>query len=35
VGARLINVKRTVFRVEVARNDQQSWRMVWSTRASF
>jgi hypothetical protein len=35
VGARVINVKRTVFRVEVARNDQQSWRMVWSTRASF
>jgi hemolysin activation/secretion protein len=35
VGARFHGTKRTVFRLEVARNDAGGWRMVWATTAPF
>jgi outer membrane protein assembly factor BamA len=35
IGARVHSTRRTTFRVELARNDEGSWRFVWSTGASF
>jgi outer membrane protein assembly factor BamA len=35
VGARFHSSRRTTVRVEVARNDEGSWRFVWSTGAAF
>jgi hypothetical protein len=35
VGARFHGTKRTVFRLELARNDAGGWRMVWATAAPF
>jgi hypothetical protein len=35
LGARFHSTRRTTFRVELARNDEGSWRFVWSTGAAF
>jgi hypothetical protein len=35
IGARFHGTKRTVFRLEVARNDAGGWRMIWATGAPF
>lgn len=35
LGARFHGMKRTVFRLEVARNDLGLWRTVWATTAPF
>jgi hypothetical protein len=35
IGARFHGTKRTVFRLEVARNDAGGWRFIWATGAPF
>jgi hypothetical protein len=35
IGARFHGTKRTVFRLEVARNDAGAWRLIWATGAPF
>lgn len=35
IGARVHTTRRTTFRAELARNDEGSWRFVWSTGAAF
>jgi hypothetical protein len=35
IGARFHGTKRTMFRLEVAHNDEGAWRLVWSTGAAF
>jgi hypothetical protein len=35
IGARFHGTKRTVFRLEAARNDAGGWRLIWATGAPF